>query len=71
MADDPKALALDACDEALKASVTNIASALLNAFISAKSDIDRRSAIERAHRGVELTKETHDSMKGIVGTVFT
>jgi hypothetical protein len=71
MAGDPKALALEACDDALKDSVSNISSVLLNAFISAKTDKARQDAMEKARKGVMLSKDTHTAMRGVVDAVFT
>ena len=70
MAADTKSVALDACDEALKISIGNISSVLLNALASAKSDHDRTDAADRARKGVQISKDAHTVMKGIVEAVF-
>jgi hypothetical protein len=71
MADGTKTLALSACDDALKISVANIGSVLLNGLISAKSEKARNDAKEKARKGVQLTKEAHGAMLEIVDSVFT
>jgi hypothetical protein len=71
MSSDPKDLALQACDDALKDSVSKISSVLLNEFISAKTDKGRQGATERARKGVALSKDTHTAMRAVVESVFT
>jgi len=71
MADARQNEALAACDDALRTSISNISSVLLNRLISAKTAKQRQTAVDAAQRGVELTKETHSTMRGIVESVFS
>lgn len=71
MPDSRQAEALAACDDALKTSVSNISSVLLNGLISAKTAKQRQAAIDAARKGIELTKETHSAMRDIVESVFS
>ena len=59
-----------ACTDALRASVSNISGVLLNGLASAKTPKQREAAINAAHKGVELSKETNAIMVEIVGSVF-
>jgi hypothetical protein len=68
--DTPRSAALDACDDALKESVSRISSVLLNALISAKSDKDRQDAADAASKGLQLSKDTHGTMKRLVEAIF-
>lgn len=70
MPDDPKSSAVAGCDDALRDSVGKISAVLMNALISAATDQQRQTAIERARRGIEVSKETHATMKGLVNQVF-
>lgn len=70
MADEPKSMALEACDDALKERVSRISSNLMDALTSAKSDKAKQAAIDAARKGLELSRETHTTMIELVDKVF-
>lgn len=70
MAGDARMVAIEACDGALSDSVNKISLVLMNAFTSATTEKGRNTAVERARKGLELSKEVHTAMRGLVEDTF-